>query len=184
MLHIKPKHISCSVTFFSKFLLFMRQSRKMLYSRAGHRWQYGTWWLHAGYLSLQTCIQYVILTAFSLQLWLKGIASILRYTYIFYLLVVYWWNISKTPSKSMAKSNNLWHVDWLGWRFVSSSSYPQGGGSHLVGCPLFLNQSFWNRGRITDKRPLGDPLSFVKKKYFHSLRVIKETTVLNITKHW
>jgi len=34
-------------------LPFMRQCGEMSYSRAGHRWRYGTCALHAGYLSLQ-----------------------------------------------------------------------------------------------------------------------------------
>ena len=32
----------------------MRQCGKVLYSRAGHRWQYGASALHAGYVRLQT----------------------------------------------------------------------------------------------------------------------------------
>ena len=43
----------------------------ILYSRTGHRWQYGACALHAGYLRLQTHSEYVILIAFPLQKWFK-----------------------------------------------------------------------------------------------------------------
>ena len=49
-------HILCSITFF-KFLPLKRQCGENLYSRAAHRWQYGTRSLHAGYLNLQTHTQ-------------------------------------------------------------------------------------------------------------------------------
>jgi len=39
--------------FFSKIVLFMGQGGKILSSGAGHRWQYGSSALHAGYLRLQ-----------------------------------------------------------------------------------------------------------------------------------
>jgi len=52
-LYGKSKHILCSITFFSKIVPFMRLIWKILYSRAGHRWQYGACALHAGYLRLQ-----------------------------------------------------------------------------------------------------------------------------------
>jgi len=42
----------CSVTFFNIIIFiilpFMRQCGKILYSRAGHRWQYGAYALYAG----------------------------------------------------------------------------------------------------------------------------------------
>jgi hypothetical protein len=48
-------HIFCSITFFFPTIVpFMRQWGKIQYSGAGHRWQYGTRTLHAGYLRLQT----------------------------------------------------------------------------------------------------------------------------------
>jgi hypothetical protein len=39
--------------FFSKIVPSTRKRRKILQSRTGHRWQYGTYSLHAGYLRLQ-----------------------------------------------------------------------------------------------------------------------------------
>jgi len=47
-------HILSSVTFFPKIVSCMRQCGKTLYSRKGHRWQYGACPLRAGYISLQT----------------------------------------------------------------------------------------------------------------------------------
>ena len=51
-------HILCSVTFFflSKIVPFVRKCRKILWSRTGHRWQYGACALYAGYLRLQTTL--------------------------------------------------------------------------------------------------------------------------------
>jgi len=40
--------------FFSKIVPFMRQCGKILYNRAGHRWQYSAFALHAGYLGIHT----------------------------------------------------------------------------------------------------------------------------------
>jgi hypothetical protein len=40
--------------FFSKKVPFMRYCGKILYSQTGHRWQYGTCAMHAGYLRIQT----------------------------------------------------------------------------------------------------------------------------------
>jgi hypothetical protein len=52
---------------FSKILPFMRKSGKILYSRRGHRWQYGACTLHAGYLSykhtLRICNTYCCVIA-------------------------------------------------------------------------------------------------------------------------
>ena len=42
------KHILSSVIFFSKIVSFMRIRGKILYSRTGHRWQYGACALHVG----------------------------------------------------------------------------------------------------------------------------------------
>jgi len=42
-----------SSDFFSKIVSFMRKGRKILWSHAGHRWQYGTCTLHAAYPRLQ-----------------------------------------------------------------------------------------------------------------------------------
>jgi hypothetical protein len=51
----KSKHVLCSTNFnFSNIVPFFRQSRKIWYSRTGHRWLYGACALHAGYLRLQT----------------------------------------------------------------------------------------------------------------------------------
>ena len=48
-------HILCSVTFFfPKIVPFVIKCGKILYSGAGHRWQYGARALHAGYPKLQT----------------------------------------------------------------------------------------------------------------------------------
>jgi len=49
-------HISCPVTFF-EYRAVWDEVEKHLYSRAGHRWQYGACALHAGYLRLQTHTQ-------------------------------------------------------------------------------------------------------------------------------
>ena len=47
-------HILCPVNFFYQIsCCFMRQCGKLLYSTAGHRWQYGTCTLHAGHIRLQ-----------------------------------------------------------------------------------------------------------------------------------
>jgi hypothetical protein len=40
--------------FFFKLCILWNQCGKIMYSQAGHRWQYGECTLHAGYLSLQT----------------------------------------------------------------------------------------------------------------------------------
>jgi hypothetical protein len=55
-------HILCSVTLFffsSKIIPFMRYCEKILQSGAGHRWQYETCPLHAGYLRLQPHTKYM-----------------------------------------------------------------------------------------------------------------------------
>jgi hypothetical protein len=49
-------HILCSVTFFL-IIPFMRYCGEIWQSQTGHRWQYGTCTLHAGYLRLQTHTQ-------------------------------------------------------------------------------------------------------------------------------
>jgi len=77
---------TCSVlsNYFPKIVPFMRKCRKILYSGAGHRLQYGAYALHAGYLRLQihTHVGCVILIVFPLQQWLHKRACMLRYTYI------------------------------------------------------------------------------------------------------
>jgi hypothetical protein len=55
---------------------------KMLFSRTGHRRQYGAYALYAGYLRLQTHSEYVIFIAFLRQQWLLQRASMLRHTCI------------------------------------------------------------------------------------------------------
>jgi len=55
--------------FFSKIVPFMRYCGKILYSQTGHKWQYGTSALYAGYLRIHTltiCNTY----CFPLQQWL------------------------------------------------------------------------------------------------------------------
>jgi len=73
------KHFMFHNFLFSKFLPFMRQWGKILYSRAGHRWQFGACGLHDGFLRLQTPAQNVILIAFPLQQCFHERASMLRY---------------------------------------------------------------------------------------------------------
>jgi len=46
-------HILCSITFFfRKYFYLWDNIERVLYSLAGHRWQYGICALHAGYLRL------------------------------------------------------------------------------------------------------------------------------------
>ena len=53
---------------------------KIMFSLAGHSWQFGACTLHAGYLCLQTHIQYyAILLAVPLQQWFHIDTSILHY---------------------------------------------------------------------------------------------------------
>jgi hypothetical protein len=59
----------------------MSQSGKILYSRTGHKCQYGVCALHAEYLRLQTHIARIRNTAFPLQQWLHQRASKLRFKY-------------------------------------------------------------------------------------------------------
>jgi len=49
--------------FFQKIVSFMRECRKIRYSHADRRWQYGARTLYAGYLRLQTYTQ-------NMQYWL------------------------------------------------------------------------------------------------------------------
>jgi hypothetical protein len=62
-----------------------RRSGKVVYSRTGHRWQYGVCALHARYLRqnthTHTHTEYVILIASPLQQGLHERASLLRHTY-------------------------------------------------------------------------------------------------------
>jgi len=44
----------------------MKSCGKILYSQTGHRWQHGTWVLHAGYLRLQTHTQNMYTYCFSI----------------------------------------------------------------------------------------------------------------------
>ena len=68
--------------FISKTVPFMRKCGKILYSRAGHRWQYGAWALRAEYLSLQThALRLCNTHCFSAAKKLHELASMLRYTY-------------------------------------------------------------------------------------------------------
>jgi len=72
---IKP-HILYLITFFENRAVYEIMWKNMV---TPVRWQYGTCALHAGYLWLQ---KHVIITAFTLQQWLGGNASMLRDTYI------------------------------------------------------------------------------------------------------
>jgi hypothetical protein len=84
-------HIYFSITFFFiyKIVSFVRYCGKILYSRAGHRWQYGARALHAGYVGLQTHIQkFFIINFFPLQHWSHERVTVLLYTYIAFLF--YW----------------------------------------------------------------------------------------------
>ena len=69
----------------------MRECGKILYSWAGHRWQYGSCTLHAGYLRLQIHTLILIPIAFPLQQWLHKCTSVLCHMYIaclvFFLMI-------------------------------------------------------------------------------------------------
>jgi hypothetical protein len=54
---IKTHFTFSNVSFLSKIVSFLRQCRKIQYSRTGHRWKYGACALHAGYLWLPTHTQ-------------------------------------------------------------------------------------------------------------------------------
>jgi hypothetical protein len=76
-LYRKSKH-----TFYVHQTFFFFENRavyeikwKNLYSRRGHRRQYGACAFHAGYLRLQTHSEYVLFIAFLLQQWLQVCAS-------------------------------------------------------------------------------------------------------------
>jgi hypothetical protein len=74
-------HFMLNNFFFSKILPFMRQRGKMPHSGAGHRWQYGTCSLHAGYLTIKHTFIICNIFALPLQRNLHEHASLLRYTY-------------------------------------------------------------------------------------------------------
>ena len=80
---------------------------KILYSRAGHLRQYGACASYAGYLRLQ--IQHksgcVTLTAFPLQQWLHEHASVLRYTFIDVLALIF-----RFPVRT--RGLNGWSMKW------------------------------------------------------------------------
>ena len=78
---------------FSKIMPFMRWGGKILYSWAGHTWQYGTCTLHAGYISLQTHTQnmsYVLVFCCN-----NDCASMLHYTYIACLSLSFFFLLSR-----------------------------------------------------------------------------------------
>jgi hypothetical protein len=64
--------------FFTNICSFMRKCGKIIWSDAGHRWQYGACVLHAGYVRLQTHTGCVILIVFPLQQCLHERPSKLR----------------------------------------------------------------------------------------------------------
>ena len=96
------------------FFFFFRKSTvrkimwKILYSRTGHRWQYGACTWHAGYLKVTNIhSQYEILIALPLRKWLHKRGSVFRYTYSACLVGTshYIWMTSLTPSGIM---NEIW----------------------------------------------------------------------------
>jgi hypothetical protein len=76
-----------SFLFFSKILPFLRLCGKILYSEAGHRWQYGSCALYAGYLRLKIHTGCVKLFAFPLQQWSQERASMLRCTQTVFFII-------------------------------------------------------------------------------------------------
>ena len=78
--------ISCSITYF-EIMPIMRQRGKVLYTRAGHRWQYDACALHARYISLQMqCQNMKSLLFFHCKYGLYESVTILRHTYILFLV--------------------------------------------------------------------------------------------------
>ena len=77
--------------FFSENCAILRWYKTIWHSRAGHRQQYSTCALRAGYLRLQMHTQNNT-HCFPLQQWLHGRASMLHYTYIACLvkIKVFW----------------------------------------------------------------------------------------------
>ena len=98
----------------------MRQCVKMLYSGAGHRWQYGACALHPGYLRLQihTHTRYVLLICFPLQQWLREHASMLRYTYIACLVIVVGVDVAANTIKAFTVSKE--RQKWVTFAIFSS----------------------------------------------------------------
>ena len=82
-------HILCSITFFQELCHLWDNAEKYCrVGQAGHRWQYDTCTLHAGYLRLHTHThsEYVTLIAFQCQQWLQQQASMLHYMYTAHLV--------------------------------------------------------------------------------------------------
>ena len=97
--------------FFSKIMPFMRQCGKTMLSWTGHRWQYGTCALHAGYLRLQRHSAYEILNTFPLQQLLHGNTSVLSDT----ILPILFKFIFVTPKKKIKISI---YFSWYRCRFL------------------------------------------------------------------
>jgi hypothetical protein len=77
-------HVLCSVTFFKKIVQFMTWCGKILWSWAGHRWQYNMVYAHGmlDTLDYKLHLQCVLLTDFVLQQRLDKHTSMVRYMYV------------------------------------------------------------------------------------------------------
>jgi hypothetical protein len=92
------------------FLRMCHHISNAIYSRTGHRWQWGACALHAEYVRY-TYRLWIRHTAFPLQQWLNEHASMLRYTYIAYLVTIaslsYYYH--HFPTFASHTSHTHWH---------------------------------------------------------------------------
>jgi hypothetical protein len=110
----------CSVKFFPNIVPFKRQCGKILYSRTGHRWQYGSCASHADFLRLYTYtstqnIQYLLLChcnngcTNAPETYVIRILTVLSHLLKSYYTIIITINITNDDKHShLNKSNRRW----------------------------------------------------------------------------
>jgi len=109
--------------FFFLIVPFMRYCGKIVYSRTGHRWQYGARALNARYLrqNTHTHTEYVILIVLPLQQWLHERASMLRHTYTACIVAYFKQKWTKIHVDLLTEAQL---VHYYSWKFEDAFTTP------------------------------------------------------------